>query len=494
MADFTWTPEQELIFDEVLARNPDGSPTNPFIKIEAVAGASKTTTLVEIAARLKAANPQSTFRYLVFGNANASEARTSFATTAICSTLHSLAYYEIITKKRFNLNSTIVPFITWRDIPKSIRIPFGKTSTTIDIVTQYCNSTALSFGSFESELEDNHELLPFVRQIVNGMATGLIKPTHDFYLKLFHDGLVNGTIIPDTVDTLALDEAGDLTPITINVFGAYPAHQRIMVGDDAQAIFYFMGCKNGFTHFSNVGKTLHLTQSFRVSAPIAEKVQAFCNNTFAPNMKFEGMHYSSISTTTEAYITRTNSALIEHMIGLNRTNTPYRLITPGKLKQLFKYPLFLLGSEPNRTVYEHELKGVQHTINDWFNLSEQEQAKQGMFSYIREHNEDNPNIASAITLILKYGPKSIIDAYNSADAHLHSSANLCLTTAHSVKGMTFDVVTISDDLNNSIEDIMLQYKHIDNYKPTAELLAELKLYYVAVTRCRHVLNNAKYIV
>ena len=62
-----------------------------------------------------------------------------------------------------------------------------------------------------------------------------------------------------------------------------------------------------------------------------------------------------------------------------------------------------------------------------------------------------------------------------------------LTTAHSSKGLTFDSVTLSDDFD--LDDILEMPS--DERQPSQ--VEEIRLYYVACTRSRLKLVNAKYL-
>jgi superfamily I DNA/RNA helicase len=92
-------------------------------------------------------------------------------------------------------------------------------------------------------------------------------------------------------------------------------------------------------------------------------------------------------------------------------------------------------------------------------------------------------------LVLAFGSEDIIEAHDSAKAHKGTKHQLTLLTAHTSKGATFDEVELDNDLNSSMQDI------IDNkFKGSDEARrAELALYFVACTRHRFILNNAKHL-
>jgi len=483
---YEWTQQQIDIFDAVENKQ------NSLIKLDAIAGASKTTTLVEIAKRFKSANPTGTFRYIVFGRANFEDARTNFGTNAICSTIHAMAYEYIIRRRMYPLQTNIKSFLTWKDIPKSIFIPFGMTPLVIQLIENYCNSQYTSFNSYVVN-ERNECLASVVKaatQVMQQIVQGKIPPTHSFYLKLFHKAVVSNSIQLDHTDILAVDEAGDLTPITFDIFDKYPAEQKIMCGDKFQAIFSFMGCINGFEKYNDQGITLNLNKSFRCSTQLAPAIEVFGRTYFNdPTFTFNGHTYTNQEVKTIGYITRTNMELIETMINFNQQGIDYRLVSKSKTDQLFRYPEFLMYMAPNRKVYDRELRVLQHDVDEYYSS----QALQSEFSsatkYLLHNNEGNENLVQATKLLAQFDRSDIIEAKNQAQSHTKQSANIILGTAHVFKGLTVDKVVISKLLNKSLDPLVKK----DPTKLSKDELSEFLLYYVACTRARYEIENAKHL-
>ena len=80
------------------------------------------------------------------------EARTEFGPNAIVSTLHSYAYHHVI--KQYSLG-TVRSFLTWRDIPKSIRLPFGRDGEVLSLVDDYCKSEYKSLDEYTTVLKQS---------------------------------------------------------------------------------------------------------------------------------------------------------------------------------------------------------------------------------------------------------------------------------------------------------------------------------------------------
>ena len=85
MREFSWSDEQLAYFKALqIAVN---SPEPQLLKIQAIAGSSKSTSTIEAVRRVHQENPSLSIRYLVFNSAMASEAKLGFKHTAVASTL-----------------------------------------------------------------------------------------------------------------------------------------------------------------------------------------------------------------------------------------------------------------------------------------------------------------------------------------------------------------------------------------------------------------------
>jgi len=489
---FNWSEEQEHIFSEI--SNLIEQPENSIVTINAIAGSSKTTTLVELAKRLTTVNPSTRINYLVFGSLASQEARLEFKHTAAVSTLHKLAHDYTIKQTSMHLSQT--GFMSWKDIPKSIKRPFGIDMDAINLLNAFCESgyNKLEHYCLEENIQVRKPIITLTKELYKLAALGTIPCTHSVYLKVFHNRLMNGSIQLPEVDVLLIDEIQDLSTTTLDVINKIPAKVKVLVGDPKQAIFSFMGCKNAFDIYTDATK-LHLTKSFRVNTPIANKIEIFMQSLVDPDFVFKGMEYPIPlpPIKTKGYITRTNSSLISKMIELNETNTPYRLSTGTKINQMFELPLAILRALSGQPEKNKKYKYLEQDANDYRSSDSLQEQYATLLPYLIANNKDNPAIEQAANLIMTHTPQGIVNAYNSAKSHLKSGANLQLLTGHTSKGTTLDEVTLADDMNESIEDIMEDYIKSGIIPTKQEEIAELFLYYVAISRCRYKLNNAKWL-
>ncbi len=485
MTNIVFTDEQQLIFDELI------SPTSPIVTIRATAGSSKTTSLVAAISRYKQVFPDHSVRYLVFGALAAADGKSEFGTNAIVSTLHAYAYHHIV--KEYKLGA-VKSFLTWRDIPKNIKRPFNTDGDILNIIEDYCSSSHLSLDAYTEEQQDmnplfEYRLIPSVKQVLNHMAQGRMPITHSFYLKLFHIFVMNNKIQLDHHDRLLVDEFQDMSGLALDIINAIPADQKIFVGDPNQSIFEFLKLQNGFAKYPDA-KVLTLSKSFRVSAKYAPAIQQFLHKHLEPNAVFEGMEYPpDVKCVTKAYLTRTNAKLISKMIELNKQNVPYHLSHKTKLKQMFKLPLAVIYAKPGFDQKDPELKHLQHDIDDWGSLPKSKRDEISLIKYLKEQNLHDSKLQSAITLTLNFDRQDIIDAFNHAEDHKSKECNLQLMTVHTSKGITRDIVELDDDVNEAISDLL----HIPQENLTSSERAEMCLYFVSVSRHRHVLINAKHL-
>ena len=479
---FTYSDQQLSIFDEFL------NPTNPILAIEATAGAAKTTTITEATARFKAVNTSAIVRYIVFGAKASADARSEFGTNAIVSTLHAFAHAQVHAK--YGLGQ-VKPFLTWMDLPKYPKRPFGKDSAILQLIEDYCISPFTSMDDYVTEQDDDFEfsLVPHAKSIMNLMAKGELAVTHSFYLKLFHVLVVRGVLKLSPVDKLLIDEAQDLSAIALDIIERIPTDHMIIVGDQNQRIFEFLKLENGFERFKDA-KKLQLTQSFRVDNYYAPAIEEFLQEHLEVHAEFKGMVYPPDQIIrTKAYIARNNVTIIGKMIELNQKHTPYNLSSSAKLGQMFKLPLALIYAKPGHIQRDIELKHLQYDIDEYHKLPTNYRESVSLFKHLLSMDELQSSLKSAITLVLKFGSDDIIAAYEHAKDHKGTKHQLTLLTAHTSKGATFDEVTLDDDLNLSLDEIKAgTFRGDDN-----AIRAELCLYFVSVSRHRHVLTNAKHL-
>lgn len=251
---------------------------------------------------------------------------------------------------------------------------------------------------------------------------------------------------------------------------------------NCQNIYGFNHTINCFEVMKHSGTTFPMSQSFRVSDLIASRIQTFCRRYLDPNMNFVGIPATSSTIHSRAYISRTNSQLVSKMMELNKLGTPYSLTRPAK--QIFRVPLLVCGLKPGGFIPDPEYKHLQVDVDTYAKSATLQRLYSSLFSYLKELHADDSALQTAMSTVVRYGAKAIIECFNEAKRHEHSRSNYTLTTSHACKGLEFCEVEIADDLNKSIKPL-LELTDFDS-----EQQAELNLYYVAVSRARINLINS----
>ena len=468
------TTEQTIILNHV--QNNTG-----LTLIDSVAGSGKTTMLVAIAKAIKHSNGL----MLCYNKSIAMEASRKFPKTTSCSTTHSLAYQAIVKKYKLKLGS-----FSYRDITE--RIKYEEKLDIIDTIKQFCLSKHLTFDEFTAEYSVSRKLVPYIKQYLDKMHQGKIECTHDFYLKLFHIYLASGDVQYAPFDFIMLDEAGDTNEVTLEIFKLLPSERKIAVGDPFQNIYTFNHTINCFDVLRNEGTLFRMSQSFRVSDYLAPRIEKFCRTYLDPDMTFKGVPITDTTIKTRGYLTRTNGALISHMIDLIQQKTPFGLVR--KPQEIFRLPLMLCSLKYQGFITEPAYKHLQVDIDDWYESSDLKDRYKSPLSYISSLYNEDMQLTQAIRLIQRHGKSTILQTYEQARHHLKTNQPYVLATAHSCKGLEFDEVTLAPDMNDSIAEILLSLKMGREFSSlTVPEQESLNLYYVACTRAAKVLNNATHL-
>lgn len=468
------TQEQQTILDHVVS-------TTGLTLIDSVAGSGKTTMLVNIANTIQHTNGL----YMAYNKSIATEASHKFPKTTNCVTTHKLAYAATVKPYKLKLGD-----FTYRSIIE--RVSYDIKIEVLDSIKEFCLSRYTSFNEYAADNKLSSVVSKLCSAYLDMMQHGTIECNHEFYLKFFHILLANGIVEYEPFDFIMLDEFGDANEVTIEIFRLLPSARKIAVGDPFQNIYTFNHTINGFDVLQNEGTLFRMSQSFRVADYIATRIDKFAVKYLDPNMKFIGVPMTNTTINTRGFITRTNGALISKMIELNQTGTSYGLVRSAN--EIFKLPLMLVNIKYEGLIQDPTYKHLQLDINDWFESDELQDKYSTVLSYLGNLYEDDVQLVQAINLVLKHKKAAIMNAYSEARKHEKSNQSYILATAHSCKGLEFDEVTLSQDMNNSIEKIIEKLKAgLTRDTLTRSEIEALNLYYVGCSRAAKVLNNANYL-
>jgi superfamily I DNA/RNA helicase len=475
----TPTEEQQLIIDKI--QEPDCD----LVKVDAVAGAGKTALLQAITAKLKPLNGL----YLAYNKAIADEAQRKFGITVDCKTTHSLAYRNTVGLYKLN-----VGFFGYKNIKE--RVTFEKKILIVDILNKFCLSRYDNFDMYKEDEMDLHpnytdDMFTIAKESFNKMVQGKIDITHAGYLKMYHMLLAHKKIEHNTFDLFMLDEAGDLNEVTLEIFKLIPATKKLMVGDKNQNIYTFNGTINGFERMEGVGVEMNMTKSFRCSENVAKRIEHFCQKYIDPAMKFEGTKTPVKHDGTVATISRNNSSLVGEMIQLNKRRIKYNLTR--KAKVIFELIMILLNLKPGGNIFSPEWRHLQEDVNDWNRNPMIKDEFKTSLGYIASIHSGDQRIKSTVALIKKYDIGEIYAAYNHAIEHEKEKGHkYTLSTAHSMKGLEYDIVRISPDLNESVQKVIEDYGS-DPLMYGEKQIETMRLYYVACSRTINTIENAQHL-
>lgn len=471
------TQQQQLVVDTIKKDDVH------MLTVQACAGAGKTHTLVEL---VRALNPSSGI-YLAYNKSVSEEAAAKFKGTNIkCSTIHSLAYNAVV--RQYQLS---VGYFGVRNVRPS-STPYRLKMEVVNTLDRFCLSKHLSVTTFFDEEHINPVLLPLVKEHLELMSQGDIQCSHSFYLKLYHIYLATGAIEVPEVDLLLVDECGDLSELTIDVFRLLKAKKKIAVGDPMQNIYSFNHTVNAFNVLTE-GAAVNLTESFRVSDRIAYRIETFVRDSLDPSFEFLGRVYDDDVITTKAFISRGNTALLSEMLGLMKAGIPFH--STRKIGAMLELPLILANLGNGVPIEGFQYKHLEKLRKEYEEHEAIRDNYNSIQRYVEANVKEDKEVHNAFRLVHNHGPRSLNELTRYATECSKKACTLTLTTAHSSKGLEFSSVTIADDLNESVNEALgdlarlkegsYRYESVLN-----KLEEELRLYYVATSRAMVELNNA----
>jgi len=464
------------------------------IKINAVAGSGKTTTVIEYAG----ARPKtSRILYLAFNKSVKLEAIKKFAERSLhnvrVETAHSLAYKHII----FTNNYNVRPFgYKTYEIAELLGLQATGEKHAKYIVanhinkfmTYFCNSSRakvqnLNYMETISDPKAKRfvsRFYPYIekqtRLLLSKMDRGEIEITHDFYLKKFQ--LSNPTL---HYDYILFDEGQDASAAMLDVFFNQDAI-KVIVGDTHQQIYGWRFAINSLEKADF--KTYQLSTSFRFSQTIADLAVEILKwkkiiEMDSPFQITGGGKPGQIKS--KAVIARTNLGLllkaIEYVTGKKRVDNIY---FEGNIHS-YTY------AEEGASLYDvlSLYNGNRRLIKD--KLIKQMRSIDELEEYI-EKTED-VQLGMMVEIVKEYGNSipSIINKIKEKhiDTDDKKNAGMIFSTVHRCKGMEYDAVQIVDDF---ISEEKLEKLVSDTTKEELDfdkLNEEINLLYVAVTRARN---------
>lgn len=469
------------------------------IKINAVAGSGKTTTIIQYAA---AQPPESKILYLAYNRSVKVEAKRRFAQLGLhnvrVETAHSLAYRPVVFAKGYTVRQQA--YKTY-EIAAILGLKGGGekhweyilANHIQKFVAYFCNSDAqkvqdLNYLDIVTDEKAKAFAQRFYAQIEHGarlllgqMYQGKIEITHDFYLKCYQ---LSNPVLP--YDFILFDEGQDASPAMLDIFLKQKA-TKVMVGDAHQQIYAWRHAVNSLAKAGF--ESYDLSTSFRFHQHLADLAtsvlqwKAYLQQT-AP-VSITGMG-KPVAAKTKATLARTNLGLLVRAI-------TYITDHPEVNKLYF---------EGNINSYTYADDGA--SLYDVLNLSNQNHGaiRDRLIKSMKDLNDledyiektEDGQLGMMVEMVKEYGNEipALIQSLKSRHVgdEEKESAEMIFSTVHRAKGMEYDAVQLAEDF---ITEAKLQ-KLKEEKEQAAEAFnlvkwnEEINLLYVAITRTRGLLR------
>jgi len=482
------TKEQQAILDAYKS-------TTGNMKVLALAGTGKTSTLME----LVLANPDQSFLYLAFNKAIKDEVEAKAKSMGItnlkaqtqnsfclslargagltCTDIKGYMSVKVIASRlglygndrfmAYPASMIMGRFLVSRDseitekhIPRDVK----------DRIAANVRRYARKNTNIEQETEKRLQTaLRIAKSLFKSFDFGSNVMMHDVYVKLVQ--LHYDNTVPVTEDVVLLDEAQDINPVFSDIVSRMSA-RVIAVGDSNQAIYQFRGAQD-FLSEMPAESTLTLTQSFRFTPEIADRVNLLLEHM--TDLRLKGFGEAG-GDGTEAILCRTNIGCLSEALALLGSDKKFAL-QGGVDAEGFKMVDDLIS------LYEGRFQDVQHP--DLKGIKSMQDLEQELTDMLLDGEW-----RQVLRLIDKMGG---FEAAQQTIAELRESQKrvpkgaLVITTGHKSKGSGFDSVRISDDFERVFykSEISESGKRQSIAIPFSEApKMEQNLFYVACTRSK----------
>jgi superfamily I DNA/RNA helicase len=435
------------------------------IKINAVAGAGKTTTLVGYAKE----RPNAKILYLAFNKTVKEEAQIKFKDlpNVKAETAHSLAYKHIV-KMGYRLGEglSINNIIDILKLPKSKDI-YILAFHISKAFSCYCNSDKRNMLQIDYLVGLDNEakafftkhsetILDHTKILLRQMNSKEIPMTHDFYLKKFQ------TLNPDLrYDIILFDEGQDASEVMLDIFKKQTA-TKVIVGDSHQQIYSWRYAVNSLEKCDYAN--YYLNTSFRFDSNIAKLAKAILDvkQSFDDDYKSVeiiggGKFVGSLGKKQKAFLGRTNFGLIAKALELNKP----KIYFEGHINSYLNsdsgvsiYDIMNLHSQDFDRIKNPIIKGLK-------DIDE-------LYDYIEKTGDKQ--LKPMADLVNSYGKRLSYLLFELKNSHVEKkNAEYIFSTCHKSKGMEYDRVELLGDFTEINETD-------DN--------EEINLIYVAATRTK----------
>ena len=462
------------------------------IRINAVAGSGKTTTIIEYAASRP---PSSKILYLAFNKSVRQEAARKFEARGLqnvkVETAHSLAYKHIVFSNGYTVRAQsyktheIVDLLGLSSSGEK-HAEYILATHINKFLTYFCNSDKpkvqdLNYLDTISDKTAHTFVKTFYQHIEDGTRLFLAKMdrkeidiTHDFYLKKFQ---LSAPQLP--YDYILFDEGQDASAVMLDVFLKQKA-TKVIVGDVHQQIYGWRHAVNSLekTDFD----AFRLSASFRFPQDIAELASGvlewkkkLCDFVPVP-ITGKGTETRGL---TKATIARTNLGLLLKAIEYITDNRKVRHI--------------YFEGNINSYTYADDGASLYDVLNLYNNKPDKIRDK--LIQSMKDPDEleeyiektEDVQLSMMAEIVKEYGDEIYGIIKSLKDLHVQdedkTKAEMIFSTVHRAKGMEYDEVYLVDDFVT--EEKLEKLKDKEEPINTAKFIEEINLLYVAVTRAKY---------
>lgn len=461
------------------------------IKINAVAGSGKTTTIIEYA---RTRPKGSKILYLAFNKSVKLEAQKRFADLALdnvkVETAHSLAYKQIVFKHNYKVRSQgyktneIVELLKLQGNGEK-HAEYIVANHINKFIAYFCNSDKqkiqeLNYRDTITDKNAQSFVTTFyayiekqTRLFLSKMDKGEIEITHDFYLKKFQ---LSTPALP--YDYILFDEGQDASAAMLDVFFKQKA-TKVIVGDTHQQIYGWRFAVNSLEKANF--KTFNLSTSFRFTQDVADLAMQVLkwkkHIGDEPTLAIAGKGTTS-KVKSKAVIARTNLGLLLKAIEY--------ITEKKKIKSIY--------FEGNINSYTYADDGASlYDVLSLYN-GKRQLIKDGLIREMKDLDDledyiektEDVQLGMMVEIVKEYGNeipgiiKSIKDKHIGNDEK--KDAEMIFSTVHRCKGMEYDAVQLVEDFVSE-EKLEKNKEGVD--VNVAKLNEEINLLYVAVTRTKN---------
>ena len=474
------------------------------MKINAVAGSGKTTTLIEYAAR----RTDRSILYLTYNRSVADEVKTKVAERGLrhvaVHTIHALAYRHT-DAARLQLEHEISEWkLLERYVPAADRR--GQTGLMLawllkDLVGYYLNS---AHPGIDDELLQRYaqdtapqarvlalldrrgaELLGLVRALLGDMRGGAQPAVHDFYLKLFQ---FQRTPLP--YDIILVDEAQDTSGVMLSVVERQPA-RKVFVGDTFQQIYGFRHAVNSLDRLA--APALPLSQTFRFGDELAKHVANQINDAYAllgedGSVRIEGTRQPTLFGANAPAGARPLTLIARSNLGLFEACVEHLAQSGARFFFQGGYGSYSFLNARVMGAYFLS-QGRRDKVRDPF-LS-----RFAGFASLKDFAQQtqNQSLLSIVGLVERFGGTLFeLDRQLKGRLGERHEADFIFTTTHKAKGQEYDHVEMlySDFLTRA--DLRRTLRQKGSEADPLKLREEVNIYYVAATRAKRSIKLAPF--